>query len=94
MKDARNNGTELTFESTKKADDVAQCILIRWQNEKDIFGVPYGAFIQPLPDGKTVYVNGNYFVADVISPKDNKTIVKLYQLASKDKWINITKSCL
>jgi len=94
LNDTRGNGKELTFISRNSVDEVSQCILVKWQNEKDIFGVPYGAFIQPLPDGKTVYVNGNYFIADVTSSGINKTTVKLYQLASKDRWIKITKSCL
>ncbi|WP_454833558.1 hypothetical protein [Rahnella aceris] len=94
LNDTRSNGKELTFISRSSVDEVSQCILVKWQNEKDIFGVPYGAFIQPLPDGKTVYVNGNYFIADVTSSGINKTTVKLYQLASKDRWIKITNSCL
>jgi hypothetical protein len=94
LNDTRGNGKELTFISRSSVDEVSQCILVKWQNEKDIFGVPYGAFIQPLPDGKTVYVNGNYFIADVTSSGINKTTVKLYQLASKDRWIKITKSCI
>jgi len=94
LNDTRGNGEELTFISRNSVDEVSQCILVKWQNEKDIFGVPYGAFIQPFPDGKTVYVNGNYFIADVTSSGINKTTVKLYQLVSKDRWIKITNSCL
>lgn len=94
LSDTRGNGKELTLISQKSVDEVSQCILVNWQNEKDIFGVPYGAFIQPLPEGKTVYVTGNYFIADVTSSGVKKTTVKLYQLASKDRWIKITNSCL
>lgn len=94
MNDVRNDGTVMTFESGKNTDDVAQCILLKWQNEKDIFGVPFGAFLQPLPKGKTVYVNGNYYIADVTADSYGKTMVKFYQMSAKNHWIETTKSCI
>lgn len=91
--DARKAGVHSTLESSKSVDDVSQCILIKWQNEKDIFGSVYGAFIQPLPHGKTVYVDGNYFIADVTKHND-KTYVDLYLLKSPTDWAGIAKNCL
>ncbi|KMV69823.1 hypothetical protein AI29_02440, partial [bacteria symbiont BFo2 of Frankliniella occidentalis] len=71
--DARESGDQVTLESSKGVDDVSQCILYKWQNKKDIVGSPFGATMQPLPGGNTIYVDGNLFVADVTKKNEGNT---------------------
>ncbi|WP_241647296.1 hypothetical protein [Rosenbergiella metrosideri] len=92
--DARKNGEQVTLESKRSADEVSQCILYKWQNKKDIIGSPFGATIQPLPGGSTVYVDGNLFVADVTKKNEGNTQVKLYLLNLRNGWVDLTKTCL
>ncbi|MFP9227613.1 hypothetical protein [Pectobacterium cacticida] len=91
--DVRQNKPSLVFESNKTVNSVSECILYGWENEKDILGVPFGVFIQPFPNGKTVYVNSNIAVADVINDEGERTLIKLY-LPKYDIWLPTVKGCI
>lgn len=91
--DIRQNKPDMIFESKKTVDRISECILYGWENKKDIFGVPYGAFIQPFHDGKTVYIDGNVSVADVFIDKHGVTLISLY-LPKYDIWSPTVKNCI
>ena len=94
INDVRSSGEQVTLESTRSVDEVSQCILYKWQNKKDIFGGVFGATMQPLPNGNTIYVDGNIFIADVTKKTENTTQVQLHLINLRNGWVDLTKTCL
>lgn len=94
INDVRAKGERVTLESSRGVDEVSQCILYKWQNKKDILGGVFGATMQPLPGGNTIYVDGNIFIADVTKKTENITQVQLYLINLRNGWVELTKTCL
>lgn len=94
INDVRETGEHVTLESKHNVDEVSRCILYKWQNKKDIFGGVFGANMQPLPNGNTIYVDGNMFIADVTKKSENKTQVELHLINLRNGWVELTKTCL
>ena len=94
INDVRSSGDKVMLESSRNVDEVSQCILFKWQNKQDIFGGVFGATMQPLPRGNTIYVDGNAFIADVTKKSANTTQVKLYLINLRNGWVDLTKTCL
>lgn len=94
INDVRQTGEHVTLESARSVDEVSQCILYKWQNKKDILGGVFGASIQPLPGGNTIYVDGNIFIADVTKKTESTTQVQLHLINLRNGWVDLTKTCL
>ncbi|MDZ4033862.1 hypothetical protein U0868_20125 [Kluyvera ascorbata] len=95
LTDLRAKTPDLTLESSKPAEEVAECLLFKWQSQKLLDGSTINTFMQPYPGGKTVYTE-NYTAAADISKNDSGSVVRLY-LPSwyiRDTFKAITNSCI
>ncbi|HAT7505705.1 TPA: hypothetical protein JAV72_003432 [Citrobacter braakii] len=64
MQDLRKEPASNSYQSKKKIDPVAECILVGWQEESQKYG---GVFIQPFEGGKTVFTQSQLEMVDLIS---------------------------
>lgn len=74
MAELRSKPPAQEFKSNKSAVNVAQCILMGWQNKSQTYG---SVFIQDMDKGKTVYTASQLEVADV-TEVNGDTTVKFY----------------
>lgn len=76
MQDMRENQPILVASSDKNPSELAQCILQKWQLQT-VFNV----FMQPRGNGFTVYLEGQWEVADIDAIGKNSK-VSLYKKGS------------
>ena len=67
MQDLREEKAFNSYQSKKKIDTVAECILIGWQEKSQQYG---SVFIQPYQDGKTVFTQSQLEIVDLKSVGD------------------------
>lgn len=94
LSDIRSENPDTSFNSSKSPDAVAECILYGWQSQSLLDG-PMKVYIQPAPEGKTVYTDSFLAVADISKMEQNESNIKLYLhgLYKKDDLRKIALSC-
>ncbi|WNN49883.1 hypothetical protein RIN58_07225 [Siccibacter colletis] len=95
LSDIRNEQPNNVFSSAKGVDEVAECILYGWQSKSYIDG-PMKAYIQPLPNGKTVYTDNFIEVADIEKIDDLNLIIKFYSQGRlhRDEMRAVISKCI
>lgn len=95
LTDLREKTPDLTLTSSKSVDELAECLLFKWQSQKLMDGSPINTFMQPYPGGKTVYTENYTAAADVIK-NESGSVIRLY-LPSwyiRDNFKSIANSCI
>jgi hypothetical protein len=93
MGELRNTNPVFKGVSSKEPKALSECILINWQKQTS-----FDVFMQPNNGGYTVFLQGQWEIADVI--KDgNGSSVRLYKQktlydGAYQKFIDWTKDCL
>ncbi|UBM23285.1 hypothetical protein K8374_12815 [Pseudomonas sp. p1(2021b)] len=98
MNEKRADGPARTFSSKQAADEVAECVLVAWQNQS-LAGAHYDVSLQPLPGGgKTVVSAGQIEFADFKSTENGSRVELYFQTGlmdwRKNRRIEAVTTCL